>query len=314
MPKAVNIMGRSSSITNSFINGIIPVIKPTDEEIYEAFEILDQSPETVTCIYCGEKMTEWDHLNPLIVDKKATGYISEIKNLVPACGKCNQSKGNSYWRDWIMSNAELSPKSKGVKDIKRRIAILEKYEKWGNLKPYNFENIAGNELWKTHWNNYEAIIGTMKASTSVMIEIKNKLASSIIKNSNLIENNKKEKDYYNYDNRTQKKELQDEDIIRIEINKIKRRIPRWFQNKNQFNSKILIQFFGLKEKIRIVTYHNLRNSCSEIKKFDINYNQMKNFGENNHAKVFEEKNGKIELWEPVNDFIIDEYNKYKKNI
>ena len=36
MPNPVTIMGRSSSITNSFVNGIIPVIEPTEAEIKEA--------------------------------------------------------------------------------------------------------------------------------------------------------------------------------------------------------------------------------------------------------------------------------------
>jgi len=35
MPNAVTIMGRSSSITNSFINGIIPLIEPSEKDIEE---------------------------------------------------------------------------------------------------------------------------------------------------------------------------------------------------------------------------------------------------------------------------------------
>ena len=37
IPNSVSIMGRSSSITNSFVNGIIPVIIPTEEEIKKAY-------------------------------------------------------------------------------------------------------------------------------------------------------------------------------------------------------------------------------------------------------------------------------------
>jgi len=36
------------------------------------------------CSYCGTPATEWDHLRPLVMNKKPTGYISEIHNLVPA--------------------------------------------------------------------------------------------------------------------------------------------------------------------------------------------------------------------------------------
>ena len=112
MPNPVTIMGRSSSITNSFVNGIIPVIEPTESEIREALKILEQNEDDVRCVYCGDKKTEWDHLHPLIINKKHTGYITEIANLVPACGKCNQSKGNSNWKDWMISNAEKSPKTR----------------------------------------------------------------------------------------------------------------------------------------------------------------------------------------------------------
>ena len=36
MPTPVKITGRTSSITNAFVNGIIPVIEPTEEEIESA--------------------------------------------------------------------------------------------------------------------------------------------------------------------------------------------------------------------------------------------------------------------------------------
>ena len=42
MPKPVTILGQSSSITNAFVNGIIPCIDPTYEEVSKALEILEQ--------------------------------------------------------------------------------------------------------------------------------------------------------------------------------------------------------------------------------------------------------------------------------
>lgn len=79
MPKAIKIKDRTSSITNAFINGIIPALRPTDDEILEALKILKQDVNDVRCVYCGEKMTEWDHFFPLVENKKETGYITEIK-------------------------------------------------------------------------------------------------------------------------------------------------------------------------------------------------------------------------------------------
>jgi hypothetical protein len=128
MPTPMKITGRSSSITNAFINSIIPVIYPTSSEVKQALEILEIDPENLSCAYCGSAATVWDHLRPLVSDKKPTGYISEIHNLVPSCGKCNQSKGNKPWKEWMRSDAKLSPKSKGVTDLEDRIARLEAYE------------------------------------------------------------------------------------------------------------------------------------------------------------------------------------------
>jgi len=172
MPKPVTIMGRSSSITNSFVNGIIPCIKPTDMEIETALNILGMEKNKVLCAYCGDIATEWDHLRPLIVDKKPTGYISEIHNLVPACGKCNQSKGNLNWREWINGDAKLSPKSRKIQNIEEKVELLEKYEKWGNPIKIDFEEIVGKELWGKHWNNYALLIKEMEKcqETSSMIK------------------------------------------------------------------------------------------------------------------------------------------------
>ena len=44
MPVALPITGRSSTITNVFVNSIIPVIPPSKEEICTALEILDLDP------------------------------------------------------------------------------------------------------------------------------------------------------------------------------------------------------------------------------------------------------------------------------
>ncbi|TET40105.1 MAG: HNH endonuclease, partial [Dehalococcoidia bacterium] len=82
-PKPMKITGRTSTITNSFVTSIIPSIEPTEEEIKECLEILGLDPNDLCCAYCGDKATEWDHLRPLVKDKKPTGYISEIRNLVP---------------------------------------------------------------------------------------------------------------------------------------------------------------------------------------------------------------------------------------
>ncbi len=172
MPTPMKITGRSSSITNAFINSIIPVIAPTEEQVKEALSILEMAPETFSCAYCGASASEWDHLRPLVVNKQPTGYISEIHNLVPACGKCNQSKGNKPWRQWMFSNAKLSPKTKGVTDIAQRAERLEAYANWCPPTKLDFAAIVGNEVWEAHQHNLEQVQQLMRQAQELAEKIK----------------------------------------------------------------------------------------------------------------------------------------------
>lgn len=181
MPTPMKITGRSSSITNSFINSIIPIVTPTSEQVKEALSILGMDCDSFQCSYCGATASEWDHLRPLVLNKKPTGFISEIHNLVPSCGKCNQSKGNKEWATWIVSDAKLSPKSRGVKDIELRIQRLSDYEKWGVPTVVDFELIVGKEKWAKHWKNWEIVQSTMRDAQVLATEINKTIAESYAK-------------------------------------------------------------------------------------------------------------------------------------
>lgn len=101
-----------------------------------------------------------------------------------------------------------------------------------------------------------------------------------------------------------------------EIDKVKRKIPRWFNNPNQYNSIILLNYLALYDKQKEnILIGELREKCGSIKtfNFDLHFSQMQNIAPRNHAKVFNIKNGIISLWEPVKNFILSEYDKYYKN-
>ncbi len=181
MPKPMKITGRSSSITNSFINSIIPVVEPTNEEVKHALDILGMDHDSFQCSYCGTVATEWDHLRPLVMNKKPTGYVSEIHNLVPACGKCNQSKGNKDWRVWMISDAALSPKTKGVSDIQERIEKLERYENNEIPIRIDFESLVGKVKWDQHWKNWEIVQESMREAQVLATEINETVAKSYAK-------------------------------------------------------------------------------------------------------------------------------------
>jgi HNH endonuclease len=165
MPTPMKITGRSSSITNAFINSIIPVVPPSAEEVRRALEMLGMTHETFQCAYCGSVASEWDHLRPLVKGKKPTGYISEIHNLVPSCGKCNQSKGNKEWK------TKLSPTARGIKDVTERIKRLEVYENSKAPTKMDFAAIVGEDLWAQHQNNLERVQSLMRESQELAAKI-----------------------------------------------------------------------------------------------------------------------------------------------
>lgn len=180
MPKSMGITGRTSSITNAFVGSIIPHIKPTEEQIAECLRILGLNAQNLKCAYCGDQYTEWDHLRPIVKNKKPTGYITDIYNLVPSCGKCNQSKGNKPWKNWILSNARNSPKRRGLSelDLKLRIERLEEFEKWKNVVPIDFEAMVGERLWSQHWTNCTNLHKMMKEAQGVAEQIRNTIEAN----------------------------------------------------------------------------------------------------------------------------------------
>lgn len=177
--KPLKITSRTSSVTNSFIQAIVPHIEPTDDELEEALRILGMTPGARTCAYCGTSATDWDHLRPMVRGRRPTGYIHEIRNLVPACGPCNQSKGASDWRKWMRGSARGSPKTRGIPDLQERIAKLERFEQWGNVQPLPLRDLAGAEQWDAHWANLATIEQHMKSAQLHANELRTAIAAAL---------------------------------------------------------------------------------------------------------------------------------------
>lgn len=132
-PKETKITGRSSTMRGAFIKAIIPTITSNKSEQEECLRRLNQNPDLLLCCYCGDKASELDHFRPIVVKKIPSGYVTDIYNLVPSCGKCNQSKSGSYWKNWMLSSTSIySPTSRKIKDLETRIKILEDFESWSS--------------------------------------------------------------------------------------------------------------------------------------------------------------------------------------
>ena len=99
--------------------------------------------------------------------------------------------------------------------------------------------------------------------------------------------------------------------IQKEIDKVTSRLPKWFNNTWQYNSKVLYAFLRLYDpSIGYVSYTALRNEA-DISAFTTNYNQMKIIAEKNHGKVFEQVGDRVYLWENVKDIVLRMYETYK---
>jgi hypothetical protein len=175
MPKARTITFRTSTLTNAFVSAILPFPQPETSEIGEVLRILEMTPNDLRCAYCGNTATEWEHLHPIVKGRRPTGYPSSIKNLVPSCGKCNQSKRGEEWRHWITSDAARSPKSRKIADLDKRILRLEKYEKWANCRRMPLEKIVGEDAYREYFAKLDQIVSQMKEAQKMANILKSKI-------------------------------------------------------------------------------------------------------------------------------------------
>jgi 5-methylcytosine-specific restriction endonuclease McrA len=130
----------------------LPRVVPSAEEILEALTLLGMTENNVRCVYCGAVHTTWDHLRPIVVNQRPTGFISEIGNLVPACGPCNSSKRNEDWRTWMLGGADKSPSRRSPEGLAERVARLDAYVAWRPPTHINFAALVGEEEWERYWS------------------------------------------------------------------------------------------------------------------------------------------------------------------
>jgi hypothetical protein len=172
--KPPKLTARTSTLTSLFFMTLTPYIEPSAEEVDEALSVLGMERGQCVCAYCGDTKSEWDHFRAIVENRQPTGYITEIHNLVPACGKCNQSRGNKPWREWMVSAALHSPKSRGKLDIERRMTHLEAYERWSTPIRLDYGALAGDHQWAQHLKNRDQVIEWLKNAERLAGAIRSK--------------------------------------------------------------------------------------------------------------------------------------------
>ncbi len=101
-----------------------------------------------------------------------------------------------------------------------------------------------------------------------------------------------------------------------EIERVRRRIPKWIKKPLQINTMILNQYMAMSgNNENPVVLQTLEEAVGlDSRKFFTNYTQMKIIAEKNHAKVFTEEDGVVYLWEPVAEFIEDLYTSMDNKV
>lgn len=75
------------------------------------------------CVYCGSvDVRRWDHVVPVM-----RGGDTVLGNMVLGCAPCDDSKQDSDFEQWMTSEAPLSPRSRDIVDIARRVQRIRQY-------------------------------------------------------------------------------------------------------------------------------------------------------------------------------------------
>lgn len=96
------IMGRKSTFANAFASALAPYDIYIPAEVADAMRDLGQDPDAeLQCVYCGAEAATWDHLFNRVIKGDFSGHGHRVRNLVPCCRTCNESKGQKPWREFF---------------------------------------------------------------------------------------------------------------------------------------------------------------------------------------------------------------------
>ena len=133
--------GFAFSIINRALDNCLGKRRFGKDEMREVLDFFGTAePE---CVFCGSSaVRRWDHLVPV-----SQGGETVRGNMVPACGRCDDSKQHYSFEQWMTGDARWSPKSQGVNDIERRKDRIRAYvERFGyHVRPLE-ERLTKSEL------------------------------------------------------------------------------------------------------------------------------------------------------------------------
>jgi len=135
-------MGRKSTFANAFASALAPHDSYVAEVVADDMRDLGQDPDgELQCVYCGAEAATWDHVFNRVVKGDFSGHGHQIRNLVPSCRICNESKGQKPWREFF--------ETRNPPDKEERVRRMEVFLSRTEAQPIDTEVMrqrAGDEL------------------------------------------------------------------------------------------------------------------------------------------------------------------------
>lgn len=179
MPSKQDLKSRSSTISNAFAIAVTPFIRPSEADLEGYYEAL--GIEEGQCAYCLGDGNGKDHLKPLVEYGMPTGYITDIKNLVPCCQKCNSSKGSKSFDEWYSSSKNKNRlKKQGMTDdaIEERYNKIKEFE--SKIGPrLNYEKLVGKVLWDEYKERRERLLQALDDNQKFCNQLKETILKKI---------------------------------------------------------------------------------------------------------------------------------------
>ena len=157
MSRRPKITDRSTSLAHAFVHVIIP----REDELAQRLNLYRKAGiKPDECAYCGDRASDTDHFRSLVKGGRPSGHFHTADNLVPSCGRCNQSKSGADWRTWMRGPAKHSPASRQIDDLEGRIARLAAFDALSihtAKSEAELREIVDPDLWDAYWNRLTAI-------------------------------------------------------------------------------------------------------------------------------------------------------------
>lgn len=135
-------MGRKSTFANAFASALAPHDIYVPAEVADAMRDLGQDPDAeLQCVYCGAEAATWDHVFNRVIKGEFSGHGHRVRNLVPCCRTCNESKGQKPWREFFETRNPM--------DKEERVRRMEQFLGSTAAQPIGTEEMrakAGEEL------------------------------------------------------------------------------------------------------------------------------------------------------------------------